>query len=380
MALQVIHKAWISCSQGTCPTQIQIKPVGMGDVKAEAVAAANVSVKVPTDGVMKRFNAAGQLVAQSTYANGKLHGESLVFNAAGQVSQKLMFANGKLHGGATLHGEGGSEIHLPFHEGKLEGKANFMISGKKAAELAYKAGVRTGVSVMYNAEGQLASKTHFVNNVRHGLHVMYHAGAVAKAEIYANGALQAKGHLEARLESGVEMAGEAAFEAGLKAAGEVGAVAAVSAHAEVEAEFHASAKMKMAAAAAIQDASQMAALAAATLSIGATLAAGSGVNGGMYADSKPSATIMDFIPIKNIVPFCLCMSPSNPLVAAATAAALGVLTPMPCIPATTSPWIPGAAGVMINNNIALDNTCQLMCAFGGVINVVEPGQTVLTIP
>src|SRR5580704_3516785 len=65
--------------------------------------------------------------------------------------------------------------------------------------------------------------------------------------------------------------------------------------------------------------------------------------------NQPDANIMDGAPLVNIMPFGMCMSPANPVVAAATAAALGVLTPMPCIPATTSPWTPGAATVMLGN-------------------------------
>ena len=54
-------------------------------------------------------------------------------------------------------------------------------------------------------------------------------------------------------------------------------------------------------------------------------------------DNQPEATIQDYIPMVNIMPFGMCMTPSNPQVAAATSAALGVLTPQPCIPATSTP-------------------------------------------
>ena len=89
----------------------------------------------------------------------------------------------------------------------------------------------------------------------------------------------------------------------------------------------------------------------------------------------PSANIMDNKPMANVMPFGMCMSPSNPTVAAATAAALGVLTPMPCIPSTPGPWMPGAPTTLIGNMPALDNSSKLMCIWGGVISFVYPGQT-----
>ncbi|MGB7762720.1 MAG: DUF4280 domain-containing protein [Bryobacteraceae bacterium] len=94
----------------------------------------------------------------------------------------------------------------------------------------------------------------------------------------------------------------------------------------------------------------------------------------------PDANIMDHIPMVNIMPFGMCMSPSNPEVAAATAAALGVLTPMPCIPVTPSPWTPGAATVMLGNQPTLDNISMLTCTWGGMIEFVTPGEFTVMVP
>ena len=88
----------------------------------------------------------------------------------------------------------------------------------------------------------------------------------------------------------------------------------------------------------------------------------------------PAANIMDFAPMVNILPFGMCNSIANPMVAAATAAALGVLTPMPCIPATAAPWAPGSPTVMIGGMPALNNSSKLMCMWAGVIQITMPGQ------
>ncbi|MBI3785995.1 MAG: DUF4280 domain-containing protein [Deltaproteobacteria bacterium] len=93
------------------------------------------------------------------------------------------------------------------------------------------------------------------------------------------------------------------------------------------------------------------------------------------AEGPPAANITDHVPIMNIPPFGMCSSPANPTVATATTAAAGVLTPMPCVPVVPAPWAPGSATVMLRNMPALNQTCQCMCAWGGVIAIVNAGTT-----
>ena len=94
----------------------------------------------------------------------------------------------------------------------------------------------------------------------------------------------------------------------------------------------------------------------------------------------PAANIMDNEPAVNIVPFGMCASISNPAVAAATSAALGVLTPVPCMPVTPAPWSPGSPTTILAGVPALNLSSRLMCTWGGVIEVVQPGQTNHMIP
>jgi hypothetical protein len=97
-------------------------------------------------------------------------------------------------------------------------------------------------------------------------------------------------------------------------------------------------------------------------------------------EGRPAANIMDHKPMVNIMPFGMCTSLANPTVASATAAAMGVLTPMPCIPATATPWTPGSPTVQIGVFTALDNPSTCMCNWGGVITVTNPGQVCDEIP
>lgn len=95
---------------------------------------------------------------------------------------------------------------------------------------------------------------------------------------------------------------------------------------------------------------------------------------GATGSNLPIANIMDFTPMKNVMPFGMCSSLANPTVAAATTAALGVLTPMPCVPVVVAPWAPGSPSAMIKNFPALDANSKCACTWGGVIQVTLPGQ------
>jgi len=94
---------------------------------------------------------------------------------------------------------------------------------------------------------------------------------------------------------------------------------------------------------------------------------------------QPLASIMASAAFVNIPPFGLCNSPANPAVAAATAAAGGVLTPMPCTPVTAAPWVPGAPRVLVDGFPALTSESTLMCCWGGIITVAAPGGQTVTV-
>jgi hypothetical protein len=94
---------------------------------------------------------------------------------------------------------------------------------------------------------------------------------------------------------------------------------------------------------------------------------------GSDGDEQHAATIMDHIPMVNVAPFGMCQTLANPQVAAATSAAMGVLTPMPCVPVLPAPWSPGASVVTIQGLKALSDDSKCTCAWTGSIEVTSPG-------
>ncbi len=92
-------------------------------------------------------------------------------------------------------------------------------------------------------------------------------------------------------------------------------------------------------------------------------------------NGRPAGVMTDMAPAVNIPPFGMCSSLGNPTVAAATSAALGALTPMPCVPVPARPWLTPSPKVSIGGLPAISNDSKLMCAWGGQIAVQFAGQT-----
>src|SRR6478609_835868 len=90
-------------------------------------------------------------------------------------------------------------------------------------------------------------------------------------------------------------------------------------------------------------------------------------------EGRPAAVITDIMPGANIPGFAMCQSLANPMVAAATAAALGVLTPMPCVPVVPAPWIPMAPQTTAGGAPVLVAGSTCICVYGGSISLAMPG-------
>jgi hypothetical protein len=99
------------------------------------------------------------------------------------------------------------------------------------------------------------------------------------------------------------------------------------------------------------------------------------------ADGLMLAHVEDNVPLANVQPFGMCTTMANPAVAAATAAAQGVLTPQPCVPMLPMPWNGGSK--YLSQNVpptrslpVLTNQSTLDCAYTGRIQVIEPASRI----
>ena len=98
----------------------------------------------------------------------------------------------------------------------------------------------------------------------------------------------------------------------------------------------------------------------------------------VMACGLPAAAITDI----SVTPFGMCSNPANPVVAANIKVVPGgvIIVPQPCVPAITGTWVPGSPTVLIGGKPALNNTCKLMCAYGGVIQINAPMAMTVMVP
>lgn len=95
----------------------------------------------------------------------------------------------------------------------------------------------------------------------------------------------------------------------------------------------------------------------------------------IFLTGQPQANISDHTPFVNIAPFGKCHTITFPATGAATAAAHGKLTPMPCVPNTPFPWMGGKNDVLLQGQPALLKSSKCNCVFGGIISITFDGQT-----
>ena len=94
----------------------------------------------------------------------------------------------------------------------------------------------------------------------------------------------------------------------------------------------------------------------------------------VFLAGQPQANVIDIQANANIAPFGLCCSLAYPPTEAATAAALGTLTPTPCMPNVQAPWEVGKMDDLIQGQPALLKSCKCQCMWGGTISLVTDGQ------
>lgn len=94
----------------------------------------------------------------------------------------------------------------------------------------------------------------------------------------------------------------------------------------------------------------------------------------VFLTGQPMANISDHLTMVNLAPFGRCRSLGFPATAAATAAAHGKLTPMPCSHNTPFPWMGGKDDYIVKGDPALLKSSTCSCLWGGTISIVDDGQ------
>ena len=109
--------------------------------------------------------------------------------------------------------------------------------------------------------------------------------------------------------------------------------------------------------------------------VGAVLVCNCGLGASSLQINDPGravAVVRDSVAYANILPFGICKSIQNPMVLAASEAAMGLLTPMPCTPVIAGVWSPPGTPITVIGapaSPALGRNSKLTCVYGGTITI-----------
>ncbi|MBA3813947.1 MAG: DUF4280 domain-containing protein [Alphaproteobacteria bacterium] len=87
----------------------------------------------------------------------------------------------------------------------------------------------------------------------------------------------------------------------------------------------------------------------------------------VLAEGMLMGNITDIVPLVNIVPFGNC-------------AILAAIGDPACTPVIVTPWISKAINVLVEGRPAIDYSAFLLCAVGGKISILEPGNVTVMVP
>ncbi len=138
----------------------------------------------------------GQLYEVASYVNGKEHGEYLSYYDNGQLWYKTNYLNGKREGETVTYGEIGELLGREnFVDGKRYGERLTYYKGYLNERLKYKSnwvnGKGHGEFFSYRGNGELESKSNYLNDKLHGELINYDEnGKVWETNTYVNGVLK----------------------------------------------------------------------------------------------------------------------------------------------------------------------------------------------
>ena len=168
-------------------------------------------------GLHQEFYPNGQQQLAIHFKDGNIDGKKTLWNEDGQILEESFYQNGSLHGRCLVtqkdktqilyhfnsgQKEGVHEVYYPEEDGKrvlalsakyrkdeLEGDVlEYNKSGKMLAKTPYKAGKKEGTALVYDEQGVLRLSVDYKNGEHHGAFKQYHAnGKLGKESHYKDG-------------------------------------------------------------------------------------------------------------------------------------------------------------------------------------------------